>query len=175
VALLGAVAAGVLVFALAGAALLDRRTPDAEAVTVPAVAATSAPAATPAPRTPPNPTRPAPEPTTASDPAPNPTAGRPGGPPDPPPEQPSPTAVVDEFDRRLAGAASAGLVRADVAVDLRNGLTDLRDRISQGQTGDLRQRAEDLRRKLAERVAERAIDARTAAQLAALLDPLLTA
>jgi hypothetical protein len=113
----------------------------------------------------------APEPVPSADP----TAGRPGGPPDPPPEQASPAAVVEEFDRRLASAASAGLVRADVAVDLRNGLTDLRDRISQGQTGELRQRAENLRRKLSERVAERAIDARTAAQLATLLDPLLTA
>jgi serine/threonine-protein kinase len=178
VALLGAVAAGVLVFALAAAALLDRRTPDAEAVTAPAVAGTSAAAAAPRTPTPAAPSAGAAGPaSTAPDPVPNPdpTAGRPGGPPDPPPEQASPTAVVEEFDRRLASAASAGLVRADVAVDLRNGLTDLRDRISRGQTGELRPRAENLRRKLAERVAERAIDARTAAQLAALLDPLLTA
>jgi serine/threonine-protein kinase len=179
VALLGAVAAGVLVLALAAAALLDRRTPGAEAGTVPAVAATSTVAVAPTPQTPQTPPGPAaPAPGTTTPPTTGPTgppAERPAGPTDPPPEQPSPTAVVDEFDRRLTSAASAGLVRADVAVDLRNGLTDLRDRISRGQTGDLRRRVENLRKKLSERVAERGIDAGTAAQLSTLLDPLLTA
>ena len=49
------------------------------------------------------------------------------------------------FNRRQWMAGAAGLVRADVAVDLRNGLNELRERISQGQVADLRRRAADLR------------------------------
>jgi serine/threonine-protein kinase len=178
VALLGAAAAGVLVLALAVAALLDRRVPGAEAVAGSAVTVTpapaTAPATTPAPTPEATPTQPGPA-APAAGPTALPATSRPADRPDPATGEPSPTAVVDEFDRRLADAAAAGLVRADVAVDLRNGLTDLRDRIGQGRSGELRQRAENLRRKLAERVAERAIDARTAAQLTTVLGPLLAA
>jgi serine/threonine-protein kinase len=82
-------------------------------------------------------------------------------------------AVVDLFDRELTEAAAAGRVRADVAVDLRNGLADLRTRIDAGPPDALRQRVVELRRKLDERLAERAIDAQTAARLTTVLDPLL--
>jgi hypothetical protein len=81
--------------------------------------------------------------------------------------------VVAEFDRRLSAATAAGLVRQDVAVDLRNALSALRSRIALGEPAALRQGAVDLRRKLAERLAERAIDPTAAGQLTAALDPLL--
>jgi serine/threonine-protein kinase len=79
--------------------------------------------------------------------------------------------VVTRFDLRLSQALAAGQVRQDVALDLRNKLVELRNRLDR-PAPDLRDPARELRRKLGERRAEGAIDARAAADLDLLLVPL---
>jgi hypothetical protein len=90
----------------------------------------------------------------------------------PEPDVRTASTVVARFDRRLTEALAAGQVRQDVAQDLRNKLVELRDRLERPapQLGDP---ARELRRKLDERRAEGAIDARAAADLDLLLGPLI--
>jgi serine/threonine-protein kinase len=177
---LAALAVGVLAVAMLGASLLDSRGATTDAAAAPPVASTVAASASATPG-PPSALTPSTDPeASAVAPSPTPPPGAPAGTPQPastasPPAGTEPRTVVNEFERQLTEAAAAGRVRADVAVDLRNGLADLRARIDSGIPTGLRQRAVDLRRKLGERVAERAIDAQTAAQLAIVLDPLLSA
>jgi hypothetical protein len=184
-----AVAAGVLVVALFGAAMLDSRSvgDGGQAVVarpLAAAPATAGPTATPTtpPTAPPTASTATGIPQAAASPAAEapavrtraaepPTIGsRPDRPRTPRTE---PRAIFNEFDRRLSAAASAGRVRTDVAVDLRNWLNDVRSRAQQGNGVQLRQSVINLRQKLDNRVKERSIDARTANQLSSVLTPLL--
>jgi len=85
----------------------------------------------------------------------------------------TPVAVITAINAEIANAIVGGRLDRNVALDLADDVKELERRLADGKDRDVRKRAENLRERLDERVADGDIDAGLAARLDRLLDILI--
>ncbi len=103
----------------------------------------------------------------------NPDASTVPGPSPTPRDPQTPAAVIIAINAEIANAIVGGRLGRDVALDLVDDVKEIERRLVDGKDRDVRRRAENLRDRLDERVADGEVDDRLAARLDRLLDILI--